>query len=130
MLKNNMEDIRFTKDHYYIIMENDLATIGLTDFLLDKIHEEVSLIELPEVNNLYNKSDQVGSLFFGDDEIELYTPVSGEMAEINENLVREPDNIKNSTYDDNWLFRIYITDTTELYDTMSEEEYNEYLETL
>ncbi len=125
-----MEDIRFTKDHYYIIMENDLATIGLTDFLLDKIHEEVSLIELPEVNNLYNKSDQVGSLFFGDDEIELYTPVSGEMAEINENLVSEPDTIKNSTYDDNWLFRIYITDTTELYDTMSEEEYNEYLETL
>ena len=125
-----MEDIRFTKDHYYIIMENDLATIGLTDFLLDKIHEEVSLIELPEVNNLYNKSDQVGSLFFGDDEIELYTPVSGEMAEINENLVSEPDTIKNSTYDDNWLFRIYITDTNELYDTMSEEEYNEYLETL
>lgn len=130
MYKSNMEDIRFTKDHYYIIMENDLATIGLTDFLLDKIHEEVSLIELPEVNNLYNKSDQVGSLFFGDDEIELYTPVSGEMAEINENLVSEPDTIKNSTYDDNWLFRIYITDTTELYDTMSEEEYNEYLETL
>ena len=125
-----MEDIRFTKDHYYIIMENDLATIGLTDFLLDKIHEEVSLIELPEVNNLYNKSDQVGSLFFGDDEIELYTPVSGEMAEVNENLISEPDTIKNSTYDDNWLFRIYITDTTELYDTMSEEEYNEYLETL
>ena len=52
------------------------------------------------------------------------------MAEINENLVSEPDTIKNSTYDDNWLFRIYITDTTELYDTMSEEEYNEYLETL
>lgn len=125
-----MEDIRFTKDHYYIIMENDLATIGLTDFLLDKIHEDVSLIELPEVNNLYNKSDQVGSLFFGDDEIELYTPVSGEMAEVNENLISEPDTIKNSTYDDNWLFRIYITDTTELYDTMSEEEYNEYLETL
>ena len=125
-----MEDIRFTKDHYYIIMENDLATIGLTDFLLDKIHEEVSLIELPEVNNLYNKSDQVGSLFFGDDEIELYTPVSGEMAEVNENLISEPDTIKNSTYDDNWLFRIYITDTTELYDTMSEEEYNDYVETL
>ena len=125
-----MEDIRFTKDHYYIIMENDLATIGLTDFLLDKIHEEVSLIELPEVNNLYTKSDQVGSLFFGDDEIELYTPVSGEMAEINENLVSEPDTIKNSPYHYTSLFRNYITDTTELYDTTSEEEYNEYIETL
>lgn len=125
-----MEDIRFTKDHYYIIMENDLATIGLTDFILDKILEDVSLIELPEINSLYNKSDQVGSLFFGDDEIEIYTPLSGEMAEINENLVSEPDTIKNSTYENNWLFRIYTIDLNELNDTMSKEEYEEYLETL
>ncbi len=125
-----MEDIRFTRDHYYIILENDLATVGLTDFVLDKITDEISVIELPEINNLYNKSDQVGSMFFGDDDIELYTPLTGEMAEINENLMNEPDTIKNSTYDDNWLFRIYATDLSELDDTMSEEEYNEYLETL
>ncbi len=125
-----MEDIKFTKDHYYIIIENDLATVGLTDFVLDKIHEDVSLIELPEVNSLYNKSDQIGSLFFGDDEIELYTPLSGEMAEVNENLISEPDTIKNSTYENNWLFRIYITDINELNDTMSKDEYEEYLETL
>ncbi len=125
-----MEDIRFTRDHYYIILENDLATIGLTDFVLDKITDEISVIELPEINNLYNKSDQVGSMFFGDDDLELYTPLTGEMAEINENLISEPDTIKNSTYDDNWLFRIYATDLSELDDTMSEEEYNEYLETL
>lgn len=125
-----MEDIKFTKDHYYIIIENDLATVGLTDFVLDKIHEDVSLIELPEVNSLYNKSDQIGSLFFGDDEVELYTPLSGEMAEVNENLISEPDTIKNSTYENNWLFRIYITDINELNDTMSKDEYEEYLETL
>lgn len=125
-----MEDIRFTKDHYYIILENDLATVGLTDFILDKIKDEISVIELPEVNSLYNKSDQVGSLFYGDDELEIYTPLSGEMAEINENLMNDPDTIKNSTYDNNWLFRIYITDLSEIQDTLSEEEYNEYLETV
>lgn len=125
-----MEDIRFTKDHYYIIMENDLATVGLTDFVLDKIKDEISVIELPEINNLYNKSDQVGSMFFGDEDLELYTPLTGEMAEINENLISEPDTIKNSTYDDNWLFRIYATDLSELEDTMSEDQYNDYLETL
>jgi len=125
-----MEDIKFTRDHYYIILENDLATVGLTDYMLDKVKEEITLIELPEVNNLYNRSDQVGSMFYGDDEIELFTPLTGEMAEINENLISEPDTIKNSTYDDNWLFRIYATDLDELEETMSEEEYNEYLETL
>ena len=125
-----MEDIRFTRDHYYIILDNDLATVGLTDYILDKVKEEISLIELPEINNLYNKSDQVGSMFYGDDEIELFTPLTGEMAEINQNLISEPDTIKNSTYDDNWLFRIYATDLSELGETMSEEEYNEYLETL
>lgn len=125
-----MEDIRFTRDHYYIILENDLATVGLADYILDKVKEEITLIELPEINNLYNKSDQVGTMFYGDDEIELFTPLTGEMAEINENLISEPDTIKNSTHDDNWLFRIYATDLSELEETMSEEEYNEYLETL
>ena len=52
------------------------------------------------------------------------------MAEVNENLISEPDTIKNSTYENNWLFRIYTTDINELNDTMSKDEYEEYLETL
>jgi glycine cleavage system H protein len=125
-----MEDIRFTKEHYYIIMENDLATVGLTEFVLDKIKEDISIVELPEINSLYNKSDQIGSIVFGDDEIPLYTPFTGEMTEINENLISEPDTIKDSNYDNNWLFRIYLTDLSELNDTMSKSEYEDYLETL
>jgi len=125
-----MEGIRFTKDHYYIIMENDLATIGLTDFVLDQIIKEINIIEFPEINSLYNKSDQIGSIFFGNDEIELFTPLTGEVAEINESLLNEPDTIKNSSYEDNWLFKLYVTDLSELSDTMSETEYEDYLETL
>ncbi|MDD2840316.1 MAG: hypothetical protein PHY80_04305 [Rickettsiales bacterium] len=125
-----MEEIRFTKDHYYVIVENDLATVGLADFILSKIKEDITVVELPEVNSLYNKSDQVGSIVLCDDEIPLYTPFTGEMTEINENLISEPDTIKDSNYDNNWLFRIYITDLTELEDTMSESEYEDYLETL
>ncbi len=125
-----MEEIRFTRDHYYVIVENDLATVGLTDFILNKIKEDITVVELPEINSLYNKSDQVGSIVFGDDEIPLYTPFTGEMTEINENLISEPDTIKDSNYDNNWLFRIYITDLAELEDTMSKSEYDDYLETL
>ena len=125
-----MEEIKFTKDHYYVIMENDLATIGLTDFILDRIQTDINVIELPEINSLYNKSDQVGSIVYGDDEIPLYTPFTGEMTEINENLINEPDSIKDSNYENNWLFRIYVDDLNELNDLMSESEYEEYLETL
>ena len=125
-----MEEIKFTKDHYYVIMENDLATIGLTDFILDRIQTDINVIELPEINSLYNKSDQVGSIVYGDDEIPLYTPFTGEMTEVNENLINEPDSIKDSNYENNWLFRIYVDDLNELDDLMSESEYEEYLETL
>ncbi len=125
-----MEEIKFTKDHYYVIMENDLATIGLTDFILDRIQTDINVIELPEINSLYNKSDQVGSIVYGDDEIPLYTPFTGEMTEINENLINEPDSIKDSNYENNWLFRIYVDDLNELNDLMTESEYEEYLETL
>lgn len=125
-----MEEIKFTKDHYYVIMENDLATIGLTDFILNRIQTDINVIELPEINSLYNKSDQVGSIVYGDDEIPLYTPFTGEMTEINENLINEPDSIKDSNYENNWLFRIYVDDLNELNDLMNESEYEEYLETL
>lgn len=125
-----MEEIKFTKDHYYVIVENDLATVGLTDFVLNKIQTDINVIELPEINSLYNKSDQVGSIVYGDDEIPLYTPFTGEMTEINENLINEPDSIKDSNYENNWLFRIYVNDLNELNDLMTESEYEEYLETL
>ena len=125
-----MEEIKFTKDHYYVIMENDLATVGLTDFILNRIQTDINVIELPEINSLYNKSDQVGSIVYGDDEIPLYTPFTGEMTEVNENLINEPDSIKDSNYENNWLFRIYINDLNELNDLMTKSEYEEYLETL
>lgn len=125
-----MEEIKFTKDHYYVIMENDLATVGLTDFILNRIQTDINVIELPEINSLYNKSDQVGSIVYGDDEIPLYTPFTGEMTEVNENLINEPDSIKDSNYENNWLFRIYVDDLNELNDLMTESEYEEYLETL
>ena len=125
-----MEEIKFTKDHYYVIMENDLATVGLTDFILDRIQTDINVIELPEINSLYNKSDQVGSIVYRDDEIPLYTPFTGEMTEVNENLINEPDSIKDSNYENNWLFRIYVDDLNELNDLMTESEYEEYLETL
>lgn len=125
-----MEEIKFTRDHYYVIVENDLATVGLTDFVLNKIQTDINVIELPEINSLYNKSDQVGSIVYGDDEIPLYTPFTGEMTEINENLINEPDSIKDSNYENNWLFRIYVDDLNELNDLMNESEYEEYLETL
>ena len=125
-----MEEIKFTKDHYYVIMENDLATVGLRDFTLNRIQTDINVIELPEINSLYNKSDQVGSIVYGDDEIPLYTPFTGEMTEVNENLINEPDSIKDSNYENNWLFRIYVNDLNELNDLMTESEYEEYLETL
>ena len=97
---------------------------------MNKIQTDINVIELPEINSLYNKSDQVGSIVYGDDEIPLYTPFTGEMTEINENLINEPDSIKDSNYENNWLFRIYVDDLNELNDLMTESEYEEYLETL
>lgn len=125
-----MEDIKFTKDHYYIIIENDLATVGLTDYLLDRINEEITIIDLPNVNSLYNKNDQIGNIVYEDGNFDLYTPLTGEIAEINENLISEPSTIQHSTYNENWLYRIYINDLDELNELLTEEEYNEYLETI
>jgi len=123
-----MENVRFTTSHYYIIVENDLATIGLTNFILDEIGGEIDSIELPEVGAMHNEGDQVGIISFGDDTLDLYSPLSGEIVEINASLLDCPDVIQNSKDGDDWLFKICIINPDELNMTISFEEYKKYLE--
>jgi glycine cleavage system H protein len=125
------DKLRYTKEHYCLqMLDNDLVAVGLTDYLLSDMIEYINTIEFPDIGAIFNRSDRVGAIVFEDNEMELYAPVGGEVSEINEDLSIEPNTLRNSTFDNSWIYRMYVADIEELSDTMSEEEYNEYLETL
>ena len=126
-----MKNIKFTKNHYYLIIENDSIIIGLTDYIVDKIGKNINSIELPTIYDIYKKNDIVGTVYYGNEELSIYTPITGEIAEINEVLLEEPENIKNSSTENSWLFKVYSNNIDEIEDElMTEEEYESYIENL
>ena len=117
-----MDDVKYNKDHYWFIVDGNSATVGLSNHMIDAI-EEINRIELPEVESIFDKNDVVGLIETNEDNIELSTPFTGKILEINTNLFEYPDNIRNYSYEDKWLFKITIDNEEEIEDSMSEEEY-------
>lgn len=125
-----MEEVFYTREHYWIIIENDIATIGLTNHIIDSL-ENITCIEMSNIGTICNKTDILGTLYADNEEYDIYSLCTGEIVEINELLTEEAENIRNSAKDCNWIYKILINNKIELEeDLISEEEYNEYLEEL
>jgi glycine cleavage system H protein len=116
----------FTKDHLWIEVEGDIATVGLTEHASNWM-ENVLYVELPKSAQFVNKSDVVATIETEDTEQEISSPLTGDVIESNELLTDSPDAVNHSTHEDAWLFKMYVSDETELEDLMSEEEYQDYL---
>jgi len=119
-------NILFTKDHLWIEVEGDIATVGLTEYASNLI-ENVLYVELPKSTQFINKSDVVATIETEETDHEISSPLTGDVIESNELLIDSPDAVNHSAHEDAWLFKMYISDETELEELMSEEEYQDYL---
>ena len=123
------ESCKYTEDHEWIYIEGNTATIGISQYAIDELGEIV-YVELPkEASQVYQK-DEFGTVESVKTVSSLYSPVSGKIVEINENLESNPELVNESPYSDGWMIKIELTDTDEISDLMTHEEYSHYLETL
>jgi len=118
--------MKYTKDHEWIKVEGDIATIGITQHAADALGELV-YVELPKVGNKYNKGDAAVVVESSKSASDVYTPVTGEVVAINESLTSAPENVNNDTYANGWLVKIKISNLADLDGAMSEDEYQKYL---
>ncbi|HUR81243.1 MAG TPA: glycine cleavage system protein GcvH [Thermoanaerobaculia bacterium] len=121
------EDNRYAKSHEYVHLEGDVATIGITDYAQKELGDVV-FVELPQVGSQLDAADELGSIESVKAVSELFTPVSGEVIEINEALADNPALINTDPWGDGWMVRIKVTDATEVDELMSAEEYDEFIE--
>lgn len=121
------EGILITKSHEYIISENNVAKIGITDHAVEQLGDIV-FVELPEVGSTFSKGDVFGTIESVKAASELYMPVSGKVIEVNENLSIEPELVNNDCYGKGWLIKISSYNKNESHDAMNYKEYKEYLE--
>jgi glycine cleavage system H protein len=126
-MSSTPEDNRYAKSHEYVHVEGDVGTIGITDYAQKELGDVV-FVELPQVGSVLEAADELGSIESVKAVSELFSPVSGEVIEINEALADNPALVNTDPFGDGWMVRIRLSDPTEVDELMTAEEYDEFLE--
>ena len=118
------EELQYTTDHEWTKIEGDVATIGITDHAQSELGDIV-FVELPEVGDEVVKGDSFGTVEAVKTVAELYSPINGEILEVNTSLADEAEIINNSPYDEGWIIKVKISGSAD--DLMSAEEYKNHI---
>jgi len=121
------EDLRYTPTHEWVRIHGEIGTIGITDHAQKELGEIVYL-ELPEVGHVYNAEEEFGTVESVKAVSELYTPVSGEVVEVNKSGVAEPGIVNDDPYGDGWLIKLKLSSDQEVDKLMSAAQYDEYVQ--
>jgi glycine cleavage system H protein len=121
-----MDDLHYSESHEWVRVDGEIGTIGITDHAQKQLGEIVYL-ELPEVGHVYNADDEFGTVESVKAVSELYTPVSGEVVEVNKSAVSEPGIINDDPQGDGWLVKIKLSTDEEISKLMSAEAYAKYV---
>ena len=117
-------DRKYTKNHEWVALDGDVATIGVTDFAQSELGD-ITYLELPEVGDTIALDQAFGIIESVKAANDIFSPVDGDVVERNEEVVAAPEMINASPYDDAWLVRIRVADPKQLDTLLSAEEYAE-----
>lgn len=117
----------FTKDHEWIAVEGDVATVGITDYAQGQLGDVV-YVELPAVGKTVKQGDEAAVVESVKAASEVYAPVSGEVVEVNEGLTDEPARVNAAAESDGWFLKLRIADRGQLAGLMSADAYKAYLD--
>jgi glycine cleavage system H protein len=121
------EDNRYAKSHEYVHVEGEIGTIGITEYAQKELGDVV-FVELPQVGSQLEAGDELGSIESVKAVSELFSPVSGEVIEVNEALADKPDLINTDPWGDGWMVKIKLSQPEEADELMTAEEYEEFVE--
>jgi len=121
------KDNLYSTDHEWISVQDDVATIGITDYAQHELGDVV-FVDLPEVGDSFEANEPFGSVESVKAVSEIFCPVSGEVIEINPTLDANPELINESPHERAWMIRIRIANPDELKELMSADAYEEYLQ--
>ena len=120
------EGLKYSKEHEWVLVEGNTATIGITEFAQEELGDIV-FVELPEVGEKIVKDDPFGAVESVKAVSDVYAPVSGTVLEANDLLPDNPETINDDPYGDGWMIRVELSDKDDLKDLMDEDEYAEYV---
>ena len=120
-----MSEVKFSKEHEWIKLDGDVATIGITQHATEMLGDIV-FVELPELGSSVAKDGNAGVVESTKAASDIYTPVSGEIIENNQSIVDDPAKINTDPENEAWFFKLKITNKSEMDSLMNKEEYEKF----
>jgi glycine cleavage system H protein len=120
-----MSQVKYTKDHEYIAVEDGIGTVGITDNAQHKLGD-ITFVEMPVVGRELKKGDSAGVVESVKAASDVYTPVSGAVVEFNATLEDKPELVNEDAEGAGWFFKIKLADASELGDLMDRDAYLAY----
>ena len=125
-MSNIPENLRYSKDHEWVKVDGDVASIGITDYAQHSLGDVV-YVDMPRVGDSFGTHEAFGSVESVKAVSEIFTPVSGEIVEVNESLNDSPEKVNSDPYGEAWFVKIKMSNALEVDAMLSGEEYEEYL---
>ncbi len=120
------ENLKYTKEHEWILIEGESVTVGITDYAQDSLGDVVYL-ELPDEGDTITSGEPFGVVESVKAVSDLFAPVTGTVSEVNDALVDGPEDINDDPYGEAWMLKIDLDDVAELDGLMSSADYEAYI---
>ena len=121
------KDLKYTNDHEWVKIEDDIATVGITDFAQGELGDIV-YVEVETVDETLDREEVFGTVEAVKTVSDLFAPLSGEVIEFNQSLEDEPEKVNSDPYGEGWMIKIKFNNPAEVDDLLSAEEYSEVIE--
>jgi glycine cleavage system H protein len=119
-------DYLYSREHEWVRVMDDVCVLGITEFAQQELGEVV-FVELPEVGQVFNAQDELGTIESVKAVAEVYSPVAGEVVEINDAVVDDPEMLNDDPHGEGWLVKIRFSSADDLKALMKAEAYEEYI---
>lgn len=120
------ENIRFTKEHEWIVIKEGIAIIGISDFAQSQLGDIVS-IELPKIGSIFRRMQPMAIIDSVKASSDIYCVMSGEIVEVNQELLEHPEWINQSPYELGWIVKLKPSNMEEFHNLMTDEQYNKFI---
>jgi glycine cleavage system H protein len=120
-------NLLYTREHEWVRVEDDVCVLGITEFAQQELGEVV-FVELPEVGQVFDANDEIGTIESVKAVAEVYTPLAGEVIEANDAVADDPELLNEDYYGDGWLVKIRFSSAADLKALMNAEQYEAYVQ--
>jgi len=121
------DELKYSEQHEWLSLDGDVGTIGVTDYAQSQLGDIV-FVELPQVGDVLEKGQSFGTIEAVKTVEELYTPIAGEVIEINDTLEDDAEQVNSDPYSDGWMIKVRLSNTADLDTMLSAEDYEELIE--